>query len=215
LVDIVNLPIYYVTRFVNNPVFQLFRGGNFTQYCSPTNSILMDLEARRYPIGHFTSAPDLSRESIDNCIATIEAFPARLKAVVAGLSDDQLALQYRPDGWTIRQVVHHVVDSHTNSYVRFKWVLTEDHPTIKTYNQTLWAERPDAKVGPIEMSLTFLDGLHERWVYVLKTISVAEWSRTFYHPENERSFDLKWLVQMSDWHCRHHLAHVELALNSR
>jgi uncharacterized damage-inducible protein DinB len=174
----------------------------------------MDLESSRYPIGRFTPEQDLSKEELDHCIATIEAFPAKLTAAVSDLSDAQLEQRYRDGGWSIRQVVHHVVDSHTNSYVRFKWVLTEDHPTIKTYNQEFWGERPDAKAGPIDMSLTFLEGLHARWVYMLKTLSDAEWSRTFYHPENEQSYDLKWLVQMYDWHCKHHLAHVELALNS-
>lgn len=174
----------------------------------------MDLEQKRYPVGRFTPASELTHTSIAECIQTIEEFPGKLRAMVEPLPEVQLSSRYRQDGWTIRQVVHHVVDSHLNSYVRFKWVLTEDHPTIKTYHQENWAELPDAVEGPVAMSLDFLEALHRRWVYMLRSIRDEDWKRTFYHPEMQKSFDLRWLIGMYDWHCRHHLAHVELAINA-
>jgi len=174
----------------------------------------MELEQRRYPIGKYAASSEVTTADIARCIETIAEFPAKLRAVVQPLPDVKLESRYRENGWTIRQIVHHVVDSHLSSYVRFKWALTEDNPTIKTYHQELWAERPDAKAGPVEMSLKLLEGLHERWVYVLRTMTEEEWSRTFYHPEMQKTPDLKWLVTLYDWHCRHHLAHIELAINA-
>src|SRR5690606_27828464 len=145
---------------------------------------------------------------------TIESFPAKLRMVVEPLPDVLLESRYRQDGWTIRQIVHHVVDSHTNSYIRFRWVLTEENPTIKTYDQDGWARLPDAQYGPVGMSLDFLDALHQRWVYLLCNIADAQWQRTFYHPEMQQQLDLKWLLELYEWHCRHHLAHVELAIHA-
>ena len=136
----------------------------------------------------------------------------RLTALTGHLEDDQLEARYRPGGWTIRQVVHHVVDSHVNSYIRFKWMLTEDCPTIKAYEQSTWAELPDGKAGPVDMSLEFLGGLHKRWVYMLRGITDEQLGRTFWHPEYRYERDLRYLIGMYAWHCDHHLAHVELAI---
>jgi hypothetical protein len=174
----------------------------------------MDIEKLKYPTGKYTPPADISREQIHHWIDTIETFPARLTSLAGHLEDDQLEARYRPGGWTIRQVVHHVVDSHVNSYIRFKWTLTEDRPVIKTYEQTLWAEQPDAKEGPIDMSLEFLSGLHKRWVYMLRGLTDEELNKSFVHPEYNRERDLKYLIGMYAWHCNHHYAHVELAISS-
>jgi len=174
----------------------------------------MDIEKLKYPIGKYAAPAEITESDVNNWINTIEAFPSRLKAMVSSLTDAQLEATYRSGGWTIRQIVHHVVDSHLNSYVRFKWTLTEDRPTIKTYQQSLWAELPDAKNAPVKVSLDFLSALHERWVYMLRSLSEEQWNRTFIHPEYNKEFNLKWLLGLYDWHCRHHYAHVELALKS-
>src|SRR5579862_4296401 len=137
----------------------------------------------RYPIGKCPSKPVLTpnerREGIENIAQT----PARLKAAIAGLSPEHLDTPYRPGGWTVRQVIHHLPDSHMNSFVRFKLALTEDEPTIKPYDEDRWAELADSKTTPIEVSLTMLDSLHDRWVRLLRSLTPEEWKRTFRHPD--------------------------------
>ena len=172
------------------------------------------MDQKRYPVGKFQHTNDWTEAQIADSIAIIEEFPGKLRAIVQPLAPLHLESRYRAGGWTIRQLVHHVVDSHLNSYIRFKWVLTEDHPTIKTYDQVKWSELPDGKEGPVEMSLDFLEGLHRRWVYLLRSIQPHQWERTFVHPEMQRTFDLYWLLGLYAWHCRHHLAHVELAIHA-
>ncbi len=172
----------------------------------------MDIEQLRFPVGKFTLPTEITKHDIDEWIDIIEAFPSRLSNLVRGLSEDQLEAHYRPGSWTIRQVVHHVADSHLNSYIRFKWTLTEERPTIKTYDQNLWSERPDARSAPIALSIELLTGLHKRWVYVLRGLTNEELNRTFIHPEMKRELNLKWLIGLYAWHCRHHYAHIELAL---
>src|SRR6266542_3883496 len=140
----------------------------------------MDL---RYPIGPFEFAGPITDEQRQAFIGEIEKTPARLRAAVAGLTDEQLDTSYRPGGWTVRQVVHHVPDSHLNSYTRFKLALTEDQPTIKPYEQERWAELADVRGEPIETSLVLLEALHRRWVALLKSLTAAEFGRTFRHPE--------------------------------
>ena len=174
----------------------------------------MELEQLRYPVGKYIPQPDAPRAQIDEWIGIIEAFPAKLKALVGSLSEEQLEAQYRPGSWTIRQVCHHVADSHINSYVRFKWTLTESNPMIKTYDQNQWAELPDAKAAPVEISLALLTALHTRWVYMLRNITDEQYNLTFIHPEKKQELNLKWLVGLDAWHCRHHYGHIELAVNS-
>jgi hypothetical protein len=163
----------------------------------------MDL---RYPIGPFkldgTPTDDDVRRSIDE----IAEAPAKLRAAVEGLSAQQLDTPYRPDGWTVRQVVHHVPDSHLNSYCRFKLALTEDEPTIKPYREERWAELADSR-APIEVSLTLLESLHQRWVSLLKSLEPADFSRGFRHPEIG-VITLAQNVCLYAWHGRHHTAHV-------
>jgi uncharacterized damage-inducible protein DinB len=140
-------------------------------------------------------------------IAQIAEAPAKLRAAVKGLNKKQLDMPYREGGWTIRQVVHHLPDSHMNAYVRFKLALTEDHPTIKTYDQERWAELPDSKTAPIEPSLGLLDSLHERWVGVLKSMSAADFSRNLKHPELGEVVLDRYLALYA-WHGRHHVGHI-------
>jgi len=137
----------------------------------------------RYPIGKFSYAGPPTAEQKQECLANIEQAPARLRAALRGLSDAQLDTPYRDGGWTLRQVAHHVPDSHMNSYIRCKLALTEDEPTIKPYMENLWAELPESKSAPIEVSLALLDSLHERWMLVLRQLTNADWKRTFRHPD--------------------------------
>ncbi|HLI30711.1 MAG TPA: putative metal-dependent hydrolase, partial [Terriglobia bacterium] len=137
----------------------------------------------------------------------IEEVPARLRAAVKGLSDAQLDTPYREGGWTVRQVVHHLADSHMNSYVRFRLALTESEPTIKTYDQTRWAELRDARTAPVEPSLALLESLHKRWVLLLKSLEAADFSRTFRHPDRG-TMTLDQNLALYAWHGRHHVAHI-------
>ena len=164
----------------------------------------MDL---RYPIGPFKLDGAVSSEDIQRAIAQISEAPAQLRAAVAGLTPDQLDTPYRPGGWTVRQVVHHVPDSHLNSYCRFKLALTEDEPTIKPYREEQWAELSDSRDTPVEVSLALLESLHQRWVTLLKSLGPTEFERTFRHP----AIGIVTLAQnacLYAWHGRHHTAHV-------
>lgn len=161
----------------------------------------------QYPIGKFQRPEKLSEEQRRACIGVIAKTPAQLKAAVAGFNAAQLDTPYRPGGWTVRQVVHHLPDSHMNSYVRFQLALTEDEPTIKPYDEARWAELADAKTAPVEPSLALLENLHERWVLLLRSLSGASWTRTFRHPDLGL-MTLEQNLALYDWHGRHHVAHI-------
>jgi uncharacterized damage-inducible protein DinB len=160
---------------------------------------------QRYPIGKFTGT--YSEEQKPRYLDEIEQTPSRLREAVKGLSEAQLDTPYRPEGWTIRQVVHHLPDSHLNSYVRFKLALTEDEPMIKPYAEDRWAELADTKVTPIDVSLTLLDSLHERWMKLLRSLTPEQWKRTFRHPELG-VMTLEKNLALYAWHGRHHVAHI-------
>jgi uncharacterized damage-inducible protein DinB len=172
------------------------------------------MEDFRYPIGTFAYAGALTAAGRDACITRIAATPAKLRAAVNGLSDTQLETPYRPGGWTVRQVVHHVPDSHLNAYTRFRLALTETTPTIRPYEEALWAELPDARSAPVEISLGLLDALHLRWVLLLRQLETEDWSRAFIHPGNRREMTLDETLAMYAWHGEHHAAHVT-ALRAR
>ncbi|HZF11115.1 MAG TPA: putative metal-dependent hydrolase [Thermoanaerobaculia bacterium] len=165
-------------------------------------------EDLRYPTGRlvYPERP-LTAEERRAGIATIAATPERLRAAVAGLSEAQLDTPYRPGGWTVRQVVHHVPDSHMNAYIRFKLALTEDEPTIRPYAEGAWAEISEAKTGPLPFSLNLLDALHERWVRMLAALTPEQWLRTYRHPESG-VHGLDGLLAVYSWHGPHHIAHV-------
>lgn len=160
----------------------------------------------RFPVGKFHRLENITENQRRDFINAIAETPAKLRAAVAGLNDQQLDTPYRPDGWTVRQVVHHLADSHLNSFTRFKLALTEQEPTIKPYDEKLWAELPDSKT-PIELSLPLLDGLHKRWSILLNSLSPADWQRTFRHPERG-TMTLIDNLQLYAWHGRHHAAHI-------
>jgi hypothetical protein len=161
----------------------------------------------RYPIGkfHFDGPP--TEQQRKKFIDDISQAPANLRAALKGLSDQQLDTPYRPDGWTVRQVAHHVPDSHLNAYVRFKLALTEPEPTIKPYAEDLWAQLPDTQATPVDVSLTLLESLHNRWVRLLRSLEPEDWKRSFRHPELGL-VSLEKNLALYAWHGRHHVAHV-------
>jgi len=161
----------------------------------------------RYPIGKFHFDGPLTPEQKQKSLDDLANAPANLRAAVLGLSPQQLDTPYRPEGWTVRQVVHHVPDSHMNAYIRFKLALTEDEPTIKPYEQQLWADLSDSKSTPIEISLTLLDSLHDRWLRLMQSLTPRDWKLTFRHPELG-IVSLEKNVALYAWHGRHHVAHI-------
>ena len=161
----------------------------------------------RYPVGKWQPPKGIGDAGRQTLIDRIEQAPAKLAAAVHGLTAAQLDTPYRPEGWTVRQVVHHVPDSHLNAYVRFKLALTEDAPTIRTYEQQLWSELTDARVGPVEISLALLEALHQRWVLLLRSLQGKDFARTFRHPElGVMTLDEQ--LHHYEWHGRHHIAHI-------
>lgn len=165
----------------------------------------------KYPIGRFTSIAHLPFEAIRKLIMDLEQFPEELEKALKGLSDEDLATRYRPEGWTIRQVVHHLADSHVNSYTRFKLALIEEKPVIKPYLEDRWAELEDGKHGEISPSLELLKGLHLRWGLLLRSLKEKDFDKTFFHPGHKREISLKENLGMYVWHGKHHLAHIEAA----
>jgi hypothetical protein len=161
----------------------------------------------RYPIGKFHFDGPLSDEQKQKLIGDVAETPAKLRAAVKGLSEQQLDTPYREGGWTVRQVVHHVPDSHLNAYVRFKLALTEDEPTIKPYAEDRWANLADTKATPIEVSLSMMDSLHDRWVRLLRSLTPEDWQRKFRHPELG-VVGLEKSLAIYAWHGKHHVAHI-------
>ena len=161
----------------------------------------------RYPVGRYKAPPEVSSEQRDAWIGEIAAAPAALRAAVSGLGEAQLDTPYREGGWTVRQVVHHVPDSHMNAFVRFKLALTEDNPTIKPYDEAAWARVADTARTPVDVSLTLLDALHTRWVVLLESLADTDFARRLVHPDRG-PITLDWLLQLYAWHGRHHTAHI-------
>jgi hypothetical protein len=164
-------------------------------------------EDLRYPIGRPDLKPELTDAERAEAIARIEACPGELRRALAGLTPEQLETPYRPGGWTLRQLAHHVPDSHMNAYIRFKWALTEDEPTIKAYHEDRWAELADSRVTPIEVSLGLLESVHRRWVDLLRSLGPADFQRALVHPENGRR-TLDQMLGLYAWHGDHHVAHA-------
>ena len=161
----------------------------------------------RYPIGEFEFASASVAER-KTWLETLERAPGKLRAAVANLNDTQLDTPYREGGWTLRQVVHHLPDSHMNAYVRTRWALTEDTPTIKAYDEVRWAELPDAKTAPVGLSLDLLSSLHARWTLLLSQLGEDDWQRRFVHPETARATSLSETLAHYAWHSRHHTAQI-------
>ncbi|MEZ5291241.1 MAG: bacillithiol transferase BstA [Vicinamibacterales bacterium] len=161
----------------------------------------------RYPVGPLAPTPAYSTATRAAAIGTLVEAPARFRLAVAGLDDRQLDTPYRPEGWTVRQVVHHVADSHMNAYIRTKLALSGDHPTVVPYPEQIWAEMADAKAAPVATSLDLLDALHARWTALLEALEPAAFARTLLHPERG-SMTLDDVLALYEWHSRHHLAHI-------
>ena len=178
-------------------------------YWYPQQTIMVpsNLEDLKYPIGKYQAPVDVGEAQRRDWIATISVLPSELTEVVLGLNEDQLDTPYRDGGWTVRQVVHHVADSHMNSTIRFRWALTEDLPLIKAYDETTWAELPDAKSMPVAVSLEFLTALHSRWTNLLAAMSANDFKRRLRHPVHGE-FALDWMLGLYAWHGRHHVAHI-------
>jgi DinB superfamily len=168
-----------------------------------------DIDLLKYPTGKFVRGSKAETpERIAACITLIASFPDRLRAALAGLDDDQLDTPYRPGGWTVRQLVHHLADSHSQTLHRFKLALTEERPTIKPYKEALWAEHVDARAMPVEPSLQIVTGTHARWVVLMRAMSAIDFARAFFHPEQQRDIALAEALELYVWHSAHHLAHI-------
>ena len=167
-----------------------------------------DLDSLRYPIGKFVVPDSYPKKNLESWIQQISMLPKQLYTEVSHLSQEQLDTPYRDGGWSIRQVVHHLADSHMNSYCRFKLALTEETPAIRPYHEDRWALLEDGKNAPVEISLKLLDALHTRWVYMLERMTDTDWERKFFHPESKREFELKTILALYAWHSEHHLQHI-------
>ncbi len=174
----------------------------------------MNLDDLKYPIGKWTKQADYQPETIKKCIQDISEFPDLFTEIVCNLPEASFAFRYRPDGWTIRQLSHHVVDSHLNAYLRHKLAYTADQPTINPYNESRWAELEDVRSVPVTCSLQLLKDLHLRWCVFLNSLDPISLKRSFIHPEHNRLITIEESISMYSWHCRHHLAHAQLAVKN-
>ncbi len=168
-----------------------------------------DLEQLRYPIGHFKYPNMVSQETIEEWIGILERLPHALEELVKDLSPEQLQTPYRPGGWTVRQLVHHIADSHHHSYTRFKWALTENEPLIKAYEEKDWSNLFDAKTAPIQLSISYLKALHAKLVYLLKGLSEEKLNTYYIHPEGNVKVTVKENIGKYAWHSQHHCAHIK------
>jgi uncharacterized damage-inducible protein DinB len=167
-----------------------------------------NLEHQKYPIGKFQNPEKISDQDLDRYIKILKDFPGKLKNILEHWNDEQIDTQYREGGWTIRQLINHLADSSMNYYVRFKLALTEDNPTIKTFDEQQWAELQDSFTMDIKPALQMLKGIHKRWVYELKSLTNKEFESTFHHPIQNQNISLRESSAFCAWHCEHHLAHI-------
>ena len=172
----------------------------------------MNIQKLKFPIGEFSPLENYTMEQLNSYINDIEILPSQLRSETEGLNDLIPETPYRPNGWTVRQVIHHIPDSHMNAFIRFKLTLTENNPTIRPYFEDRWANLSDAKMPP-EVSLNLTEDIHERWVYILKNMTQEDFERTYTHPEYKKVFTLKEALHMYSWHGKHHLAHIKSVRN--
>ena len=168
------------------------------------------LETLRFPIGRFQYDPTDFDANKANRIQTLEELPQKMRDIVKQMTEAELNTPYRPDGWTARQVIHHVADSHLNAYIRFKWALTEDSPIIKAYDEAAWAELQDYVDTPVEVSILLLESLHKRWTILLKSMTEDQWNKEIAHPEWKQNLNMKFMLSLYNWHSKHHLGHLLL-----
>ncbi|MBD1381893.1 YfiT family bacillithiol transferase [Metabacillus arenae] len=168
----------------------------------------------RFPIGKPVIPEEMTKEAIDSFVKELEMFPAKLNEALENLPEKSLEATYREGGWTVRQLVHHLADAHMNGFVRFKWALTEESPAVKTFDINKWADTYEAQGSPIEGSLMLLSGLHAKWVYLLRSLTLEDFEKTFYHPDRDKTMTLfTWLCNYT-WHGNHHLQHIKIALQN-
>lgn len=168
----------------------------------------IDIEFLKYPIGKFKLPESITSESLQDAIASIKSFPSNIFSAVSPLSVEQLDTPYRLGGWTVRQLVHHCADSHMNAFIRYKLALTEENPTVKPYDEAVWANLPDAAL-PIESSLAIIKAIHLKWGVLLNSMKAEDFKKTYFHPEKKRSQDLGEVTFLYAWHSQHHLAHIQ------
>ncbi len=169
---------------------------------------MKDMELLKYPIGKVHLPETITQENREEWIRCIANFPMLVETEIIGLNSSELNKKYRPDGWNIKQVVNHCIDSHLNSYVRFKLALTEDNPTIRPYKEGLWAELPDTIDYDIKESLQMLKSLHKRWEFLLENLKIKDFKKTFIHPDGDEVISLEENLCIYAWHCQHHLKHI-------
>ncbi|MES2417683.1 MAG: putative metal-dependent hydrolase [Bacteroidota bacterium] len=174
---------------------------------------MQDLETLKYPIGEYAFPENVDNEQIKTWINSLESFPQQLAEVVTGLSPGQLDCTYRPGGWTVRQIVHHLADSHVNAYTRLKLALTEDVPVIRPYHEERWAELPDAKSSDIELSISIIIAIHKRLVSTFRTLEPKDFKRKYIHPAIVNELTISYLLGNYAWHGQHHLAHIKLTIS--
>ncbi len=166
------------------------------------------IDALKYPIGEFQKPEIITQAIVATWIQEIADLPQQLKKASSNLNSQQLETPYRPDGWTVRQTIHHVADSHINAYCRFRLALTEDIPSVRPYDENAWAALPDGANAPIEWSLALLEMLHKRWTFLLENMTESDFEKKFYHPATKHSNPLKLITGMYAWHGKHHVAHI-------
>lgn len=173
------------------------------------NMTTEEIEKLKYPLGAFSVPEDISAEDLRTWINEIAELPAKLEKLVSNLDKDQLDTPYRPEGWTVKQLVHHIADAHMNALLRFKWALSEDSPTIKAYDEKKFADLPDSLLAPAELSLNMIKSVHGKWVILLENMSMTDYERTFTHPQSGFRYTLKQSLANYAWHGTHHFAHLE------
>ena len=164
----------------------------------------------RYPIGQLKLPVSITEEHLKSGIETLKTFPDQLKTETLSLDQKQLDTPYRAGGWTIRQVIHHVSESHMNGFIRFKWALTEDIPIIKAYHEDRWALFSDDVSMPVKIGLSLIEALHQKWVYLLESFTETEWNKSYFHPEDDNRYQLRESLLVYQWHSKHHLAHITM-----
>lgn len=169
---------------------------------------MIDIELLKYPIGRFQKPQHITDDILKDAITYISAFPAYLKDTIQAFTEEQLNSPYRPGGWTVAQLIHHVSDSHMNAMMRFKLALTEDNPTIKPYDEAAWAKLADYEMS-ISESIPLIRGIHAKWVIILNSMSSSDFERTYFHPDNQAVVPLSEITVMYQWHSMHHLAHIQ------
>lgn len=173
-----------------------------------------DIEELKYPVGKFQVPTSYDEAFKKNAIEIFKLLPSKLKELSANLTEEQLAGKYRPEGWNIKQVIHHLADSHMNALIRVKLAITEDNPTIKPYQEKLWAELPDANNNDIASSILIIEGVHNRLLTLFQKLKSDQWERKVFHPESKREMSVNFLLGLYSWHCNHHLGHIKNAISN-